>query len=30
MHGNAITVTPLLLRHTHHELVGRLEGVMGL
>lgn len=30
MHGNAITVTPLLLQHTHHELAGRLEGVMGL
>lgn len=30
VHENAITVTPLMLQHTHHELVGRLDGVVGI
>ncbi|MGC4077482.1 MAG: 5'/3'-nucleotidase SurE [Rubrivivax sp.] len=30
MHSNAITVTPLMLQHTHHELVGALDGTLGL
>jgi 5'-nucleotidase len=30
MHGRAITVTPLLLQHSHHEWVGRLEGKLTL
>jgi 5'-nucleotidase len=30
MHGKAITVTPLRLQHTHHELVGELEGAISI
>lgn len=30
MHGNAITVTPLRLQHTHHELVAQLDGAFGV
>ena len=30
MHGNAITVTPLMLQHTHNELVTRLDGAVGI
>lgn len=30
VHQNAITVTPLMLQHTHHELAERLDQVMGL
>ncbi|MDB5539592.1 MAG: 5-nucleotidase SurE [Devosia sp.] len=30
MHGNAITVTPLMLQHTDYELAERLDGTLGL
>lgn len=30
MHENAITVTPLMLQHSHHELAGRLDGVLAI
>jgi 5'-nucleotidase len=30
MHGNAITVTPLMLQHTHYEMVGQLDGKLAL
>lgn len=30
MHGNAITVTPLMLQHTHNDLVDRLAGTVGI
>ncbi len=30
MHGNAITVTPLMLQHTHHEMVTRLDGAFSI
>lgn len=29
-HENAITVTPLMLQHSHHEWAKRLDGVVGL
>jgi len=29
-HGNAITVTPLMLQHTHHDLVARLDGALAI
>lgn len=30
VHGNAITVTPLMLQHTHYEMAERLDGTLGL
>lgn len=28
VHGDAITVTPLMLQHSHHELANRLDGAL--
>jgi 5'-nucleotidase len=30
MHGNAITVTPLMLQHTHYPMVDQLDGALAL
>ena len=30
MHGNAVTVTPLRLQHTHHEMAAQLDGRLRL
>ena len=30
VHGDAITVTPLMLQHSHHELAARLDGALAI